>query len=623
MKSLLKSILLSLLWLVFSASSGLAEKVTLPLTLDHKLLTSLLLHNSFSGNDQSADVFGAPGDCTYIRIAEPHFSSAGKLLRLEMRLDIRVGLHLGDKCFSPVAWQGYLELLQQPIFDGRTFSLSFQTVDSSLLTLSREPATIAGFLWNFAKPRVAEYLDQVRLDLAPPVTELRAFLAPLFHPDAQQSTQAMLDSLHGGELEVGEEAVVVDLLAEVEQIFEPEDNQEAVELTAEERRLLIQLWDTWDAFLVRLLTTMATQSLSPEDRQILIDVLLDTRYTFIEALDLQDIEKDFVRMQFIHAWRQLAPIFRRQLYARPSDNGLGYLAFFTAADALAVFDRMGPTVGVEISQQGLLRLAGMLAGKSTTLPYSPQLDIQLRELLQLPPIDEDVSPPDDLKEIDVPEEEPEIDPFSQVLDFFFQPAFGAELPTYAEILQWKPPGENVFEYMARVKVVLAESSAAVLSRGEIPEQFHGMFAKLIPAMAWQESCFRQFVVKNSKLTYLLSYNQTSVGLMQINERVWRGLYDRSRLRWDIRYNALAGCEIADLYLRKYALKHPVWQNGADMTLLSRVVYAMYNSGPGEYKKFLDRERKGKHYPSDQLFFEKLQWVDKDQWERIKGCLIGG
>ena len=623
MKSLLKSIILSLFWLVLSASSGLAAQMTLPLTLDHKLLTSLLLHSSFSGDDQSAAVFGAPGDCTYVRIAEPHFSSAGELLRLEMRLEIRVGLHLGDKCFLPVAWQGYLELLQQPIFDARTFSLSFRTVDSTLLTLSREPATIAGFLWNFAKPRVAEYLDQVRLDLAPPVTELRSFLAPLFHPDTQQSTQAVLDSLHGGQVEVGKEAVVVELLAEVEQIAQSEGDKAVVQLTVEERQQLIQLWDTWDALLVRLLTTMATESLSPEDRQILIDVLLDTRYAFVEALDLQDIEKDFVRMQFIRAWQQLAPIFRRQLYARPSDNGLGYLAFFTAADALAVLDRMGPTVGVEISQQGLLRLAGMLTGKGTTLPYSPQLDKQLRELLQLPPIDEDVSPPDDLKEIDVPEEEPEVDPFSQVLDFFFKPAFGAELPTYAEILRWKPPGENVLEYLAQVKVVLAESSAAVLSRGEIPKQFHAMFAKLIPAMAWQESCFRQFVIKDKKLTYLLSYNQTSVGLMQINERVWRGLYDRSRLRWDIRYNALAGSEIAGLYLRKYALKHQAWQNGADMILLSRVVYAMYNSGPGEYKKFLDRERTGKHYPSDQLFFEKLQWVNQEKWERIKDCLIGG
>ena len=623
MKCLLKCIPLVLLWLFFSASPGLAEKVTLPLTLDHKLLTSLLLHGSFTGTDQSAAILGAPGDCNYVRIAKPHFSSAGKLLRLEMQLDIRAGLHLGDRCFLPVEWHGYLDLLQQPVFDSRTFSLSFRTVNSNLLTLSREPATVAGFLWRFARPSVSEYLDQVRFDLAPPIRELRSFLAPLFHAEAQQSTRAMLDSLHGGGVEVKPDGIEVELLTEVKEVFKPKDHPVLPELTVEERQQVIQLWDTWDAFLVRLLTTMATESLAPADRQILIDVLLDTRYAFVAALEKTDIKRDFVRIQFLRAWQQLAPVFRRQLFAQPSDNSLGYLAFFTAADALAVFDRMGPTLGVEISQQGLLRLADMLAGRSTTLPYSTQVDKQLREMLQLPPIDEDVKPQDDQQEIDIPEKKPVDDPFSQVFYFFFTPAYGAALPPYDEILSWKVPEEDVAGYVERVRTVLAENTAAILSRGEISNQFHEMFRRLIPAMAWQESCFRQFVVKNNKLTYLLSYNQTSIGLMQINERVWRGLYDHSRLRWDIRYNALAGCEIADLYLRKYALNHSRWQKNPDMHLLAQVVYAMYNGGPGEYQKFLDRERTGKKYSSEQFFLEKMQSIDQEDWDRVKDCLLGG
>jgi hypothetical protein len=618
MKKSLKFLVPALLWLVLSASSGFAVDVVLPLTLDHRLLTSLLLRNGHFDEDRRATIVGAPGDCSYVRISAPKFSSAEKLLRLEVQLDIRAGKQLGDVCFAPLEWHGYLVLLQRPIFDGRNFVLSFQTVDSHLLTLSRQPATIAGFLWEFAKPWVYGHLDRIRLDLAPPVAELRSFLTPLFHEEAQQATRAMLDSLHGGRVEVGEEAVVVELRAEVEEVFEPDEEQPAAMLTDEERQKLIQLWETWDAFLVKLLVIMAAEPVLPEDRQILIEVLLDTRYVFIDALD-QGFEKDFVRLQFVRAWQQLAPVFKRQLYAHPSDNSLGYLAFFTAADALAVLDRMGPTFGIEISQQGLLRLAGMLTGESTALPYTPQLDNRLRDLLQLPPIDEEVPPPENLEEIDIPGEEPDEGPLSRLFDFFLTPAYGAELPAFNEILEWKVSRDNLPEYLERVKVVLANSSDTILSRGEIPEPFHEMFKKLIPAMAWQESCFRQFVVKNNKLTYLLSYNQTSVGLMQINERVWRGVYDRGRLRWDIRYNALAGCEIADLYLRKYALKHPVWQNGADTRLLSRVVYTMYNGGPGQYRKFLARERAGRHYQSDLLFAEKLEWVELGRWQRVEDC----
>jgi len=619
MQKLLKLLASALLWLVLSASPGHAVDVVLPLTLDHRLLTSLLLQNAFFNDEQSAEIVGTSGDCTYVRISEPNFSAAEKLLRLEVKLDIRVGTTLGETCLAPLEWHGYLELLQQPIFDGQTFSLSFQTVDSNLLTLSRTPATVAGILWEFAQPRVYAQLDRIHVDLAPPVEELSFFLERLLPEDAQRPARAMLDSMRGGRVEVGEEVVVVELHAEVDKVFALDDAQAEAVLTSEEREQLIQLWETWDALLVRLLVTMTAQPLHPEDRQTLIEVLLDTRFVFIAALARQDFEKDFVRLQFVRAWQQLAPVFRRQLYRQASAGSLGYLAFFTAADALAVLDRMGPTLGMEISQQGLVRLAGMLVGEQTTLPYDFQMDKQLRELLQLPPMKEEINPLDDLQEIDIPEEKSDVAPLSQLRHFFLRPAYGSELPDFAEILQWKAPRDKMAEYMVRIKAVLAESSAAVLSRGTIPSHLQHMFARLIPALAWQESCFRQFVEKNNKLTYLLSYNQTSVGLMQINERVWRGVYDRGRLRWDIHYNALAGCEIVELYLRKYALKDPVWGKGADTNLLSRVVYAMYNGGPGEYRKFLAREDTGKHYRSDLLFAEKLEWVGMGDWQHVAKC----
>jgi len=625
MKNSLKITLLILCWLATTTSSALAEEVVLPLTLDHKLLTSLLLHNGFSDRDQQATIAGGPEECSQVSLSRPQFTTAGKLLHLEMRLDIRLGTPLGDKCLTPVEWHGFIVLLQQPVFNGQTFSLSFATVDSSLLTLSHKPAVVANILWEFAKPKVYDYLAGIHFDLAPPISELRSFLGPLFHDEVRRATRAMLDSLHGGRVEVGQDAVVVELIAEVEGVYKPEKQKSPAVLTKEERDTLIQLWETWDTFLVRLLTTMANDSLSPQDRQVMIDVLLDTRYVFSVTLDeAQEMGKDFVRLQFVRAWRQLAPVFRRQLYAHPSDNSLGYLAFFTAADALSVLDRMGPTLGIEISQQGLLRLAEMLTGKGTTLPYSPQLDQKLRNLLQLPPTDDkETSPSEKDPDIDVPEQKGSEGPLSKMSDFLFCPVYAAEPGNYQDILKWKVPEDNVDDYLEKVRKVLADSSSTLLERGGLPKRFHGMFSNLIPAMAWQESCFRQFVVKNRKLTYLLSYNQTSVGLMQINERVWRGIYDRSRLRWDIRYNALAGCEIVDLYLRKYALKHSVWRKHPDMDLLSRVVYAMYNGGPGQYDKFLARVRADKHYRSDQLFLEKLQLVWAAKWQYVKECLTGG
>ena len=148
---------------------------------------------------------------------------------------------------------------------------------------------------------------------------------------------------------------------------------------------------------------------------------------------------------------------------------------------------------------------------------------------------------------------------------------------------------------------------------------------MVLAIGWQESCYRQFKVNKGKVTYLLSYNGTSVGIMQINERVWRGIYEQNSLRWNIHYNALAGSEIVELYFRKYALgrlKKDNPQKAIDNDTLAQLVYAMYNGGPGQFNKFFERKKSGRLFTSDNLFFEKYLWVKNNQFQNITRCLIG-
>ncbi len=607
----------------FVVSPAYAENVIIPLSLDNTLLTTLLRQSAFTEVGRSATIVGKPGDCIYLRVSEPRFSSVGGLLRLEVRLLIRLGSEFGESCLVPVEWEGYLQLFQKPVIDKRTFKLSLQTVDSTLLTLSRKPAYIAGFLWKFAQPRVYKHLNQVRIDLAPPVNDVRSFLRPLFSSQAGQQVETMLESLRTGAVLVQQNGVVVELLLDVENVYDPSEKAHNFTLTQKERELLVRTWETWDALLVELVAVLAASPLTPEDHQTLIDVLLDTRHVFSSALEGQQLDKDFVRMQFVRVWHQLVPVFRRQLYARPDDNSLGYLAFFTAADALTVFDRMGPTFGVEISQRGLQRLAAMLSGKKGDLPYAKGIDGRLRKLLQLPAVNENDSM-QNIEEIDLPDDKAVSQPLSWFGDFFTRPVHASEMPTFAEILQWRVPDKDIDTYVKKIRKVLAEAALTVVAKGEIPQAWQPMFETLIPAMAWQESCFRQFVTRKRKLTYLLSYNHTSVGVMQINERVWRGIYNRDRLRWDIRYNALAGCEIVDLYLRRYALKGDHAQKYSDDTdLLPRVIYAMYNGGPAQLSKFMKRARSKKYYKSDLLFAEKLSWVQQKDWKQIGSCFAGG
>jgi len=94
----------------------------------------------------------------------------------------------------------------------------------------------------------------------------------------------------------------------------------------------------------------------------------------------------------------------------------------------------------------------------------------------------------------------------------------------------------------------------------INNQYKPVFRNLVLATALKESCWRQFVVKSDKVTYLSSPSG-SIGLMQINPYVWRGFYNLDRLRWNIYYNVVAGTEILSHYLLNYAIKsekHTTW-----------------------------------------------------------------
>ena len=83
---------------------------------------------------------------------------------------------------------------------------------------------------------------------------------------------------------------------------------------------------------------------------------------------------------------------------------------------------MGPTLGIEISQRGLHRLAVMLTGKTGDLPYAKSIDGRLRKLLQLPAADEN-GPMHNIEEIDLLDDKSVIRPLSWIGDFFFSTGF--------------------------------------------------------------------------------------------------------------------------------------------------------------------------------------------------------
>ena len=612
---------------------AIRETVDLPLTIDYPLLRSLVVVSAFTETGETTTVLDENGGCRRITLSSPKYRSEGSRLQFEVKAEARLGTSIGSTCLAPVEWEGYVVFKQRPRIAPQSWALYFETLDSTLYDLKRRPARVVGIIWELFDTHIHDYLSAIRIDLAPPVSELKAFLDSLFLPESKNRARQILDSLVPGAITVNTDALHLKIRADVDVAESPSARTKAEPLSEAELAQLTANWEVWDTYLVHMITSLGPHQLSADDRQRLLDTLLAIRYQFITELTTATLYPDIIRRQFVTAWKDLTPVFRHHLGGRPSGNLLGYLAFFTASDALVALDRIGPKMDIEISREGLIRLARLLAGRQpVSLVYGSGVNNNLRRMFGLEPepgLDGPIFKGEEV-ELETPgdrsalgSEHPLLGVLSSLLINTAWAQKSKRADSLAEIRTWLASRNDPDAYLKRLKGVLQNSAAKVLDKRKTSKGYAKMFPRMVLATAWQESCLRQFVVKKKKIVYLRSYNGSSVGVMQINERVWRGMYDLHRLRWDIRYNAWAGCEILDLYVTKYIEKNiKKMKSGGKISdaTLARTLYAMYNGGPQEFKKFISRKKKGKFFKSDELFFEKFNWVKTSQWQNIRKCL---
>lgn len=636
------ALLAGILWLGPGPAFG--ETISFPLQVDYPFLRTLVIQSAFTDPSQTMMVTDQDNDCQQIVLSNPRFENDNNLLRIEAAVHLEGGTFVGGNCLLPVEWDGYLVAHLKPRMSPTNWRLSFDAVDSVLLDKNRRPDSLVGHLWRLFEAPVMARMSRIRIALNEPIEQIKPFLLASMPESDHPRMTAMLASLRPGAVVSESDVLKIQVLADIETGAIASEPAPAP-LTDAEIDAFVEMWETWDAFLVQAMMSLLDMPLSDEERGVLMGVLLDARYRFVQALSAKTpvSSGDFVREQFVDAWTQLAPVFKAHLAEKPSTNAWGYLAFFTASDALAALDKLGPSLNIEISRNGFIRLARMLSeNKALTLQYDMLVNPALRTLLGMAEAPAITAPAFDEKRLEeegletLPETEA-VPPLSldlmrrQVLAGLcrtLEPAScwaataGAS-PSVAELKYWLAAKGDAAAHLQKVRPVIETAARENLAKNPVPEAHVKMFQDAVFAFAWQESCFRQFIMEKGKLTYIRSYTNTSVGMMQINERVWRGMYNIEHLRWDIHYNAAAGIDILNTYFRKYALPKLGGLKGKealDSDGLASSLYAMYNAGPGGFSKFVKRRAAGKATNIDKHFKEKYDWVKSGQWDRLNDCL---
>lgn len=636
-----------------AALPAAAREVDFPMQLDHAFVRQRVVEYLFDGPEESTQVLREGSGCNEVVLSHPKLSGRDGLLHLVADFDATLGAGIGDWCLNATQRKGVLDAGLEAELHPKLPIIEFRVVQSDIYDQDGA-RRFTGALWDWMRSQVHPHLETLRIDLHRPVTELKTFVPALFPGGDLARVQHLIDSISLADVGVGAEGITLRVRLDVP---EPAPAPEAAPepepaLTQEELARWEAAWQSWDGFLTFLVKHSSREG-GDELRSELRDVFLAARYDIARILrSTEPREPDPVRPLFLETWERLAPILRRLTTRLPGESALHYLSLIAAADLFQAAQQLGPEYGVELSTDGLRRMARMIEPAPFTDPtaYDESVDTELRELfgfgppLQAPTEEEEMAPaleadPGASRSVPEPLPAPPVPP----------PAPSApESPTPAEpplpqsfwdrpdrleialvggavsqrsLERWIPTLAELGEYLPRVRELLRATSLRTQRAKVLPERYSALFRHLVLATAWQESCWRQFVNKGGK-RHPLTSSVGAVGIMQVNVHVWRGFYDVTSLRNGTKYNAEAGSEILHHYLVEYAIARHEDRVRKNVDDLARASYSAYNAGP----RRLDRYRrtvKGKTgHRIDAEFWAKYQQIKKGNELAVRSCFPG-
>ena len=562
------------------------------------------------GGATAADVASTPGvddaratttGCSEIVLSEPALSPRDAQLEVRAAVSARVGLGGSGACATMLSWQGHIAVSGVPETRNGGTALGFAPDRVWLLDQLGQPVS-NDRLQQIADRSVRALFGRFVIDLAPQLQSLAALLPEVLPRYSRQQIEALLNTLQLSDLRVGDETLDANIVFAVEPLAEPLKPESA--LTGDELARWEERWQLMDSLLVLAVKHYAAETRLQALRDGLLDVLIESRYRLRDALvETPDAEGDAVRDWFLRSWQSLAPLIRRIGLEQPGQEYMLLFSVIAAADALKALDQLGPRVGLDISADGLRRLARMIndgAGEKL-LQYSTEVDPQLRRLFEE---SLDATPP----------------PSARRLDFsLFPKAVAADL---GRLNSWAPQRGDLAEYLPQVALLLHESASEAIASRELEPAHAELFRRLVLTTAWQESCWRHYVVSDDRKLVPLRSGTGDVGLMQVNERVWRGFYNQQQLRWDIGYNGAAGTEVLLDYLVKYAIRKGEHRRPGGFDNLARSAYSAYNGGPSQVARYRSDNASTYGKKVDAAFWDKYQQVAAGNELAVSRCLGG-
>jgi soluble lytic murein transglycosylase-like protein len=692
----LRRLALALALCALAAAPARARVVEFPLPVDLAFVRQRMIETLFDGKGETTNAWHDASQCNDVILAHPRLSARDGKLHVVADFDAKLGAPMGTWCLNATRRRGLLDAALEPHVNASVPIVEFRVVQSELLDADGQKR-FTGAIWEWVRAQVHPHLETIRIDLFQPISELKTFLPVLFPGSDFARVKKLIDSLALTNVTVAGQGVTLRVRLDIEpQVSrsEPKASEDhrgtapkparspETPLTPEEIARWDSAWQSWDGFLT-FLVKRTSRDASDDAREQLRALLIDARENLSDILASTEARSaDPVRPLFLDTWTRLAPILRQISTPLPGESALHYLSMITAADAFTALEQLGPDYGVELTTDGLRRMARMIEPSPFSDPtaYSDAVDVDLRGVFGFgPPLEEPEAEEGEPAAEPVPGEAapgaaPVPGPGTQAPSFLPAPTFKppapvqpapepaappapkpgappgpagppapaeaprpqarfAPMPRFAILLvagdnlqpsldRWIPTADELLDYLPRVGELLGATALRTQRKKVLAGTHAKLFRNLVLTTAWQESCWRQFTRKGGVVEPLTS-SVGAIGIMQVNPHVWRGFYDLKSLRSSTKYNAEAGSEILHHYLVDYAIKQGEDQKRKKIDDLARATYAAYNAGPRQLDRYRRKFPKGEiGHRIDADFWEKYQQIEKGNDLAVKACFPG-
>ncbi len=344
------------------AQAVAAEPYNLPIQLDYALIKKVVANQLFTGEGGAAEVWKDKHKCSFLKLFNPRISGEGGQIKLLNDVQAQFGTAFGGQCITVLVWDGALETFQKPKISADQSVLSLPVTKANAYDRQGRQLTIDK-LQDLIRKVAAPKLAAVKVDLNKSRGDMEKTLTGFLPPEKSEEVKKVLSTLKFGSAEANDDGIKVKMAFDAP--IKKESPKPEAPFSDAEQKQWQTTWQEWDGFLAKAINQAASETKSQELRKTLTDILSESRSAFQAGLKAQSPETaDPVRVFFTRTWQKLAPQMRTLAKELPEIEGLRYMTFIAATDVIYELENLGAPFGLEISSDGLRKLARMvMAGK--------------------------------------------------------------------------------------------------------------------------------------------------------------------------------------------------------------------------------------------------------------------